>query len=126
MPSTPARSPRANRWTRSRQPKIRLAKTNAEKAEPPNAKARSELIPAVEVEREWAAVLRSVRAAMLALPSRVAQRLGHPSPHDVAEIDREVRDALRKSPMTDALTLTRSRALKALTPLPRLALSESI
>ncbi|MFC4667128.1 DNA packaging protein [Seohaeicola nanhaiensis] len=76
--------------------KLRLAKANAEKAETANAKARGDLIAAVEVEREWAAVLRGVRAAMLALPSRVAQRLGHLSPHDVAEIDREVRDALEE------------------------------
>ena len=31
-------------------------------------------------------VLRGVRAAMLAVPSRVAQRLPHLTAHDVAEI----------------------------------------
>lgn len=76
--------------------KLRLAKANAEKAETTNAKARGELIPAVEVEREWASVLRGVRAAVLALPSRVAQRLGHLTPHDIAAIDREMRDALEE------------------------------
>jgi phage terminase Nu1 subunit (DNA packaging protein) len=35
-----------------------------------------------------------VRAGMLAVPSRCAQRLPHLSAHDVAEIDREVRDVL--------------------------------
>lgn len=76
--------------------KLSLAQANAEKAETINAKARGELIPAVEVEREWSAVLRGVRAGVLALPSRVAQRLGHLSPHDIAAIDREVRDALEE------------------------------
>lgn len=76
--------------------KLRLAKANAEKVETANAKARAELIPAAEVEREWATVLRGVRAAVLALPSRVSQRLGHLSPHDISAIDREVRDALEE------------------------------
>jgi phage terminase Nu1 subunit (DNA packaging protein) len=77
--------------------KLRLAKANAEKVETANAKLRGELIPAAEVEREWAAVLRGVRAAMLAVPSRVAQTSGHLTPHDIAAIDREVRDALEEA-----------------------------
>jgi phage terminase Nu1 subunit (DNA packaging protein) len=39
-------------------------------------------------------VLRTVRAGMLAVPSRVQQRLPHLIAHDVAQIDREVRDVL--------------------------------
>jgi len=39
-------------------------------------------------------VQRTVRAGMLAVPSRAAQRLPHLSVHDVAEIDREVRAVL--------------------------------
>ena len=77
--------------------KLRLAKANAEKVETANAKLRGELIPAAEVERELAAVLRAVRAAMLAVPSRVAQTAGHLTPHDIAAIDREVRDALEEA-----------------------------
>ncbi|WHZ36630.1 DNA packaging protein [Sagittula sp. MA-2] len=77
--------------------KLRLAKANAEKVETANAKLRGELIPAAEVEREWAAVLRGVRAAMLAVPSRVAQTAGHLTPHDINAIDREVRDALEEA-----------------------------
>jgi phage terminase Nu1 subunit (DNA packaging protein) len=38
--------------------------------------------------------MRTVRAGMLAVPTRAAQRLPHLSAHDVAEIDREVRDVL--------------------------------
>ncbi|WP_353641380.1 hypothetical protein [Mesorhizobium sp. WSM2239] len=74
--------------------KTRAAQAQAEKLETANAVARSELIPAVEVEREWSAILRHVRAAMLALPSRIQQRLGHLTAHDMTSIDREIRDAL--------------------------------
>lgn len=76
--------------------KLRLARATAEKAESANARVRGELIAAADVEREWAGVLRGVRAAMLALPSRVGQRLGHLTPHDIAALDREVRDALEE------------------------------
>jgi hypothetical protein len=43
------------------------------------------------VEAEWSNVLRTVRAGMLAVPSRAAQRLPHLTPFDVSEIDKEVR-----------------------------------
>jgi phage terminase Nu1 subunit (DNA packaging protein) len=39
-------------------------------------------------------VLRTVRAGMLAVPSRVVQRLPHLTAHDVTEIDGEVRAVL--------------------------------
>ena len=39
-------------------------------------------------------MLRTVRAGMLAVPSRVSQRLPHLTAHDVAEIDAEVRTVL--------------------------------
>jgi terminase small subunit / prophage DNA-packing protein len=58
------------------------------------APMRRELVPATEVEAEWSGVLRTVRAGILAVPSRVQQRLPHLTPHDVAEIDAEVRAAL--------------------------------
>lgn len=64
------------------------------KLEIANAKARGELLPTAEVEKEWASILRDVRAAMLALPSRLQQKLPHLTAHDVATIDREIRDAL--------------------------------
>lgn len=78
-------------WTAA---KTRAAEAQAEKLETSNAIARRELIPAVEVEREWSAILRDVRAAMLAMPSRLQQRLGHLTTHDITTIDREVRDVL--------------------------------
>ena len=76
--------------------KIRLARANAAKVELQNARARSELLAAADVEREWATILRDVRAALLALPSRAASRLGHLTPHDVATLDREVRAVLEE------------------------------
>lgn len=55
---------------------------------------RGELLDAAEVERTWGGVLRTVRAAMLALPSRCAARLPHLTAADVVEIDAEVCAAL--------------------------------
>jgi len=77
--------------------KVRLAKASAEKIELANAKARGEMVLVVSVEAAWASVLRDVRAAMLSIPARVGQRLGHLSPHDVQMIDREVRDSLQEA-----------------------------
>lgn len=77
--------------------KLRLARANAEKIELANAKTRAALVPVAEVESAWASVLRDVRAAMLAIPARVQQRLGHLTAHDVQMIDREVRDALEEA-----------------------------
>ena len=74
--------------------KSRLVAAQANLAESKAAAMRGELIPAVDVEKEWSGVLRTVRAGMLAVPSRAAQRLPHLTAHDVSEIDREVRDAL--------------------------------
>ncbi|MEI4486373.1 DNA packaging protein [Frigidibacter sp. MR17.14] len=76
--------------------KIRLARATAEKLETANLKAKGELAPLADVEKAWAGVLRDVRAALLALPSRAASRLGHLTPHDVATIDREVRAVLEE------------------------------
>lgn len=59
-----------------------------------NAAARGELLPAKDVEAQWSDILRMVRSGMLALPSRVQQRLGHLSAHDLAVLDREIRDTL--------------------------------
>lgn len=78
------------------QQKVRLARANAEKVEAANARARGELAALSDVEREWAGILRDVRAALLALPSRAAARLGHLTPHDVKTLDSEVRAVLEE------------------------------
>lgn len=72
----------------------RLASAQADLAEIKAAKMRGALVDAAEVVAEWSGVLRTVRASMLAVPSRVLRRLPHLSAHDVAEIDPEVRDVL--------------------------------
>ena len=76
--------------------KIRLARASAEKLESANLKAKGDLAPLADVERVWAGILRDVRAALLALPSRAASRLGHLTPHDIATLDREVRAVLEE------------------------------
>ena len=72
----------------------RLVREQADKAELQNRATRGELVPAADVEAEWAAIATALRARFLALPSRVHQRLSHLTPAEVAAVDREVRDAL--------------------------------
>lgn len=74
--------------------RARLIREQADAAAMKNEEARGRLLDAGTVEREWSGVLRTVRAGMLAVPSRVQQRLPHLTKHDVSEIDREVRVVL--------------------------------
>src|SRR5580704_15303061 len=74
--------------------RARLAKAQAELVETKGRKLRGELVDAAEVESAWSGVLRTVRAGVLAVPSRCAQRLPHLTAHDVTEIDSEIRSAL--------------------------------
>jgi terminase small subunit / prophage DNA-packing protein len=76
--------------------RTRLAREQADAQALKNRKAKGEMLDAIEVEREWIEVLRLVRAGMLAVPTRVQQRLPHLTTHDVAEIDLEVRDVLKE------------------------------
>jgi phage terminase Nu1 subunit (DNA packaging protein) len=57
--------------------RARLAESQATLVELKAAKLRGELVDAAEVEKVWGGVLRTVRAAMLAVPSRCAARLPH-------------------------------------------------
>jgi terminase small subunit / prophage DNA-packing protein len=66
-----------------------------------NAALRRELVEADQVRSEWATLLRTIRAGMLAVPSRCQQRLAHLTAADVAVIDREVRDALTETAKND-------------------------
>lgn len=74
--------------------RARLAKEQADAIALKNAAMRGEMVEAAAVERAWSDILRGVRAGMLAVPSRVAQRLPHLTVHDVTEIDAEIRAAL--------------------------------
>src|SRR5271166_992556 len=90
MPCSPWRSRRMAVYYKIQ----RVFESQLGKAELQNAATRGALLDAGDVEREWTATFAGVRARMLAVPSRAAQRLPHLGAHDVSEIDREVRDAL--------------------------------
>jgi phage terminase Nu1 subunit (DNA packaging protein) len=51
------------------------------------AEKRGKLLDAAEVERTWGGVLRTVRAGMLAVPSRIGARLPYLTATAVDEID---------------------------------------
>lgn len=72
----------------------RLAREQADSAEMKNAAARRELLPAREVETMWTDICRMLRSRLLAMPGRLQQRLAHLTPHDLLEMDRELRDTL--------------------------------
>lgn len=74
--------------------RLRLVKEQADHAALKNAALRRELVPAAEVEREWAGILRGVRAGVLAVPSRLRQLLPHLTATDVETIDAELRRVL--------------------------------
>jgi terminase small subunit / prophage DNA-packing protein len=74
--------------------RARLLKEQADAVALKNATLRGEMLVASEVEATWAGMLRTVRAGMLAVPSRCAGRLPNLTRQDVSEIDREVRAVL--------------------------------
>lgn len=74
--------------------KTRLASEQADQVAFKNRQARGELLPASDVEAEWADVLRKVRAGVLACTSRIRNRLPHLTMTDGEVIDRELREAL--------------------------------
>lgn len=74
--------------------KTRLAKEQADAAELKNQLLRGELVKASDVEREWAAVLRKIRAGVLSVTSRIRQQLPHLTAHDANVVDAEIRRAL--------------------------------
>jgi len=75
--------------------RARLAKEQADHAALKNAQMRKELLPASEVEATWSGFVTDARALLLAVPTRVQQRLPHLTSHDVAEIEAEQREALK-------------------------------
>lgn len=71
--------------------RARLAKEQADATALKNAVARRDLVSTHQVEREWVAVCRKIRNAVLAVPSRVRQTLPHLTSFDVEQISRELR-----------------------------------
>jgi phage terminase Nu1 subunit (DNA packaging protein) len=74
--------------------KERLTAAQADLAELKLQESRAALLPASTVEREWAGILRDVRAGCLAVTARVQQHLPHLTAHDAATLDSEIRAAL--------------------------------
>lgn len=74
--------------------RLRLTREKADSEALKNAKLRGELVAAVDVEREWADVLRTVRAGMLAVPSRVKAKLPALKVEDLEIVKREIHQAL--------------------------------
>lgn len=76
--------------------RVRLLREQADYAALKNAEKRRELVPAVEVEREWSALIRQARSGILAVPSRLRQLIPHLSADEVETIDAELRRALEE------------------------------
>lgn len=72
--------------------RLRRTLADAQKIELETSRRRGELLESTAVEKAWSAVLRDVRAAMLAIPGRMA---AHLSKADAAHLDREIRAALK-------------------------------
>jgi phage terminase Nu1 subunit (DNA packaging protein) len=65
----------------------------AEKLEIQNAKSRGDLLDGKQVANEWRGIITDLRAAVLAVPSRVAGRMGLDRA-TTAALDTEIRDAM--------------------------------
>jgi phage terminase Nu1 subunit (DNA packaging protein) len=74
--------------------KTRLVKLQADAMEAKNRLASGRLLDSAEVLAGWSEILRRVRAAVLAAPSRCAARRPHWDVADVAALDDELRRVL--------------------------------
>lgn len=74
--------------------RARQSKEQADHISLKNAALRKELVTAGDVVRGWSEILTKVRAAMLAVPSRVWQQAPHLTAEDKNLIDAELRLAL--------------------------------
>lgn len=94
--------------------RARLAKEQADGQEIKNAQLRGELVSAVEVARQWEDMIRTAAAAMLAVPSRCADRLSLER-FQTEVIDREIREAL-EALSNDATTEDTSEGDEGMAP----------
>lgn len=74
--------------------KIAQAEASAALTDLKRRRAEGELLDRAEVESTWRAILTDVRAALLAVPSRVGTRLPTLTATDLEEIAAEIRAAL--------------------------------
>tara|TARA_R110002124_G_scaffold108732_1_gene261378 strand:+ start:500 stop:988 length:489 start_codon:yes stop_codon:yes gene_type:complete len=73
--------------------KIRLAREQADKIALQNAAARGELLDSQTIAAEWRGIITDLRAAVLAVPSRVASELGFDRKETIV-LDSEIRAAM--------------------------------
>jgi phage terminase Nu1 subunit (DNA packaging protein) len=73
--------------------KVRLAREQADKIALQNAAARGEFLDSRSVANEWRSIVTDLRAALLAVPSRVASELGFDR-KETAALDSEIRAAM--------------------------------
>lgn len=74
--------------------RTRLAREQADATALKNAQLRGELVPVADTLREWQAVLRDIRAAMLTVPSQFASTQPHLTVHDIQALTLEIKRAL--------------------------------
>lgn len=74
--------------------KLRLTRAQADKEETRVKREAGDLVEAEAVTHEWAAILRDLRNALLAVPSRCGAVLPHLTATDTATLEREIRKAL--------------------------------
>jgi phage terminase Nu1 subunit (DNA packaging protein) len=72
----------------------RLARAQAALAVLKARRLAGALVAAADVQSQWVSVMFSVRARLLAVPSRVQQFAPHLTQGDIEAIDREIREAL--------------------------------
>ena len=94
MAGAPKSAERKRPLAEATKQRARLAAAQADVAIIKARKLSGELVEAAQVEAEWSGILRTVRASMLAIPSRVAQRCPTLDLHTIGEIDAEIRAAL--------------------------------
>ena len=73
----------------------RLASAQADLVQLKARKASGELVEAALVQEQWVRVMSTLRARLLAIPSRVGSS-GAAGGHTIAELDREIRAALEE------------------------------
>jgi phage terminase Nu1 subunit (DNA packaging protein) len=73
---------------------VRERLARAELLELRNAIQVGDLVPAKQVEQQWAAAIVGVRTALLGLPSRARARLPHLTTAEMGVLDRLIREAL--------------------------------
>ncbi len=74
--------------------KLRLTRAQADKEETRVKRESGDLVEVAAVSREWSNLMRDVRNALLAVPSRCGAALPHLTATDIATLDREIKKAL--------------------------------